>query len=99
MRLLFIEDAIEGITGIMIEFLASLPEGGTSAENDDPGDKDLGPLPGEKVVHGDRLTLKRLEKYGIIARVLELQLDNKEINVAAFVRLNPLEPDSSKNLK
>jgi hypothetical protein len=46
-----------------------------------------------------RLTLKRLEKYGIIARVLELQLDNKEVNVAAFVRLNPLEPDSSKNLK
>ena len=45
----------------------------------------------------DRLTLKRLEKYGIIARVLELQLDNKEINVAAFVRLNPLEPDSPKN--
>ena len=47
----------------------------------------------------DRLTLKRLEKYGIIARVLELQLDNKEVNVAAFVRLNPLEPDSSKNLE
>jgi hypothetical protein len=47
----------------------------------------------------DRLTLKRLEKYGIIARVLELQLDNKEVNVAAFVRLNPLETDSSKNLK
>jgi hypothetical protein len=50
---LFIEDAIEGIAGIMIEFLASLPEGGTSAENDDPGDKNLGPLPGEKVVHGE----------------------------------------------
>ena len=45
----------------------------------------------------DRLTLKRFEKQGIIARVLELQLDNKEINVAAFVRLNPLEPDSPKN--
>ena len=50
-------------------------------------------------MHGDRLTLKRLEKYGIIARVLELQLDNKEINVAAFVRLNLLEPDSPKKLE
>jgi hypothetical protein len=40
-----------------------------------------------------------LEKQGIIARILELQLENKEVNVAAFVRLNPLEPDSSKNLK
>jgi len=40
-----------------------------------------------------------LEKYGIIARVLELQLDNKEINVAAFVRLNLLEPDSPKKLE
>jgi hypothetical protein len=47
----------------------------------------------------DLLTLKRLEKYGIIARVLELQLDNKEVNVAVFVRLNPLESDSSKNLE
>jgi hypothetical protein len=47
----------------------------------------------------DRLTLKQLEKYGIIARVLEFQLDNKEVNVAAFVRLNPLEPDFPKNLK
>ena len=37
----------------MIEFLTSLPESGTSAENDNPGDKDLGPLPGEKVVHGE----------------------------------------------
>ena len=39
----------------------------------------------------DRLTLKRFEKQGIIARILELQLDNKEVNVAAFVRLNPLD--------
>jgi len=46
-----------------------------------------------------RLTFKRLEKYGIIVRVLELQLDNKAVNVAAFVRLNPLEPDSPKNLE
>jgi hypothetical protein len=46
-----------------------------------------------------RLTIKRFEKYGIIARVLELQLENKEVHVAAFVRLNCLEPDSSKNLK
>lgn len=37
----------------MIEFLTALPEGGTSAENDDPGDQDLRPLPGEKVVHGE----------------------------------------------
>lgn len=46
-----------------------------------------------------RLTLKRLEKYGIIARVLEFQLDNKKVNVAAFVRLNPLSSDFPQSLE
>jgi hypothetical protein len=40
-----------------------------------------------------------LEKYGIIARVLEFQLDNKKVNVAAFVRLNPLSSDFPQSLE
>ena len=37
----------------------------------------------------ERLSLKKFEKQGIIARLLELNFDNKEINLAAFVRLEP----------
>lgn len=42
----------------------------------------------------DRLDLTRFENQGIMARLLKLDINPQEINLAAFIRLNPL--DNSK---
>jgi pimeloyl-CoA synthetase len=40
----------------------------------------------------DRLDLSRFENQGIIARLLKLEINPQEINIAAFIRLNPVNP-------
>ncbi len=42
----------------------------------------------------NRLDLKELEQTGILARVLQLEIDEEVMNLAAFVRLEPLQADS-----
>ena len=40
----------------------------------------------------DRLDLGRFENQGIIARLLKLEINPQEVNIAAFIRLNPVNP-------
>ena len=38
----------------------------------------------------EKLNLKNLEKQGIVARILELHINNNMLKVATFFRLDPL---------
>lgn len=44
----------------------------------------------------ERLNLTQFEKQGIIARLLKLEIENEEISLAGFVRLNPLDNSVSQ---
>jgi hypothetical protein len=39
---------------------------------------------------GDRLDLRPLEKQGIVARLLQLQISPQQLQIAAFIRLEPI---------
>jgi hypothetical protein len=39
---------------------------------------------------GDRLDLRPLEKQGIVARLLQLEISPQQAQIAAFVRLEPI---------
>lgn len=45
---------------------------------------------------GDRLDLRSLEERGITARVLQFKIDTSELEVAAFVRVDPSKQASAK---
>lgn len=45
---------------------------------------------------GDRLDLRTLEEKGITARVLQFKIDTSELEVAAFVRVDPSKQPSPK---
>lgn len=45
---------------------------------------------------GDRLDLRTLEERGITARVLQFKIDNSELEVAAFVQVDPSKQASAK---
>lgn len=45
---------------------------------------------------GDRLDLRTLEEKGITARVLQFKIDNSELEVAAFVQVDPSKQPSPK---
>jgi len=47
----------------------------------------------------DRLSLKSLEKQGVIARLLALQTEPGQLSLAAFLRLNPLDSDLKPDAK
>lgn len=47
----------------------------------------------------DRLDVSRFEQQGIMARVLKLEVNPQQIDIAAFIRLNPLDKENSVSLR
>ncbi|MGL5033851.1 MAG: LmeA family phospholipid-binding protein, partial [Microcystaceae cyanobacterium] len=47
----------------------------------------------------DRLDVSSFEQQGIMARVLKLKITPQQIDIAAFIRLNPLNKENSVSLR